>query len=43
MKYLLDTCVISDFVKGNQTKLQKIKSHLPHDLAILAVTAMELK
>ncbi len=43
MKYLLDTCVISDFVKGNKKTLQKIKSLLPSDLAVSSVTIMELK
>ena len=43
MKYLLDTCVISDFVKGNKTTLEKVKSNLPTDLAISAITVMELK
>lgn len=42
MKYLLDTCVISDFVKGNNRVIQKIKSEQPVDLAVSAVTVMEL-
>ena len=42
MKYLLDTCVISDFVKGNSHVIQKIKSEQPVNLAVSAVTVMEL-
>lgn len=43
MKYLLDTCVVSDFVKGNERVLTKIKKLLPDELAISAVTAMEIR
>lgn len=42
MKYLLDTCVISDFVKGNKMTLQKIKSMPPNNLAMSSITVMEL-
>jgi mRNA-degrading endonuclease RelE of RelBE toxin-antitoxin system len=43
MKYLLDTCVISDFVKGQQNVLQRIKSEAPKDLAISSVVFMEIQ
>lgn len=43
MKYLLDTCVISDFVKGNAGVLEKIKKTAPDELAISSVTAMEIE
>jgi len=42
MKYLLDTCVISDFVKGNKNVMQIIKSEQPVNLAVSSVTVMEL-
>lgn len=32
--YLLDTCVISDFIKGEEGTLSQIKSHSPAELAI---------
>jgi tRNA(fMet)-specific endonuclease VapC len=43
MRYLLDTCVISDFIKaepGTQTRLKEI---LPTDIAISIITVMELR
>ncbi len=43
MKYLLDTCVISDFVKGDQNVMTRLKSYSPDDLAISSVTAMEIE
>ena len=42
MKYLLDTCVISDFVKGHDNVIKKIKSEQPDNLAVSTVTVMEL-
>ena len=42
MKYLLDTCVISDFVRGHAHTLDKIKSTEPSNLAISAITHMEI-
>jgi len=43
MKYLLDTCVISDFIKGEANVLSRLKSEQPKDLAISSVTLMELE
>ena len=43
MKYLLDTCVISDFVKGHETVLNRIKNTIPDELAISSVTVMEIE
>ena len=42
MKYLLDTCVISDFVKGEKSTLARIKEMSPSDIAISSITVMEL-
>ena len=43
MRYLLDTCVVSDFVKGDANTSQKLKSGSPEDIAVSAITSMELK
>lgn len=43
MKYLLDTCVISDFVKADVNVLTRLKAEQPKDLAISSVTFMEIK
>lgn len=43
MKYLLDTCVVSDFVRGNAGVLHHIKNKLPALLAISSVTVMEIE
>ena len=42
MIYLLDTCVISDFVKGEKGTLARVKSSSPQQLGISAVTVMEI-
>jgi tRNA(fMet)-specific endonuclease VapC len=43
MKYLLDTCVISDFVKGDKNTLIKIKALSPSDIVISTITFMEIQ
>jgi tRNA(fMet)-specific endonuclease VapC len=40
--YLLDTCVISDFVKGEKGTLAKIKNCSPQELAVSSITIMEI-
>lgn len=42
MKYLLDTCTVSDFVKGQLGTLQRIKSTSPTLIAVSSITRMEL-
>lgn len=42
MKYLLDTCVISDFVKGHPATLDKIKSTPPSKFATTSISLMEI-
>lgn len=42
MKYLLDTCTVSDFVKGQPNVLARIKATPPDLLAVSALTAMEV-
>lgn len=43
MRYLLDTCVLSDFVRGQAQVLARIKSTLPKELAVTTVTLMEVE
>lgn len=43
MRYLLDTCVISDFIKGDIGTTTRFKQASPIDIAISAVTVMELR
>lgn len=42
MKYLLDTCTVSDFVKGQPGVLVRIKATPPHLIAVSALTRMEV-
>jgi tRNA(fMet)-specific endonuclease VapC len=42
MRYLLDTCVISDFVKGEPGTQTRLKQTPPADIAIFSITVMEL-
>ncbi|SNT17145.1 tRNA(fMet)-specific endonuclease VapC [Ekhidna lutea] len=43
MKYLFDTCVISDFVKGDLNTIEKIKSTSPLQIGTSAITEYELR
>ncbi|BAZ28202.1 hypothetical protein NIES4074_06330 [Cylindrospermum sp. NIES-4074] len=43
MGYLLDTCVVSDFVKGEKNTLKRLKSIVPADVFISSLTVMEVK
>jgi tRNA(fMet)-specific endonuclease VapC len=43
MRYLLDTCVISDFIKGEPATQTCLKQTLPADIAISSITIMELR
>lgn len=42
MKYLLDTCTVSDFVKGDPNVLAQIKATPPNLIAVSALTRMEV-
>ena len=42
MKYLLDTCTVSDFVKGQPGVLARIKATRPDLLVVSALTRMEI-
>jgi tRNA(fMet)-specific endonuclease VapC len=43
MRYLLDTCVISDFIKGEPGTQTRVKQTPPADIAISSITVMELR
>lgn len=43
MKYLLDTCTVSDFVKGQPGVLARIKATPPQLIAISTVTRFEIE
>lgn len=42
MRYLLDTCTVSDFVKGQSNVLARIKATPPNQIAVSALTRMEV-
>lgn len=42
MKYLLDTCTVSDFVKGQPNVLARVKAIPPSLIAVSALTRMEV-
>ena len=42
MRFLLDTCVISDFARGHVRTLDRIKAAAPDDLAASTITRMEI-
>lgn len=42
MKYLLDTCTVSDFVKGQANVLSRVKATPPHLIGVSALTRMEV-
>lgn len=43
MRYLLDTCTVSDFVKGERGVLRSVKLQDPALLAVSAITRMEIE
>ncbi|GET41434.1 type II toxin-antitoxin system VapC family toxin [Microseira wollei] len=43
MRYLLDTCVISDFIKGEPGTQTQLKKTPPIDIAVSVITLMELR
>lgn len=42
MKYLLDTCTVSDFVKGQSGVLDRIKATVPDQIVVSSITRMEI-
>ena len=43
MKFLLDTCTVSDFVKGEAGVLARIEEKTPDLVAISVITRMEIE
>jgi len=41
--WLLDTCVLSDFARGEPGTLRRLKLALPDEIAISAITVMEIE
>jgi tRNA(fMet)-specific endonuclease VapC len=42
MRYLLDTCVLSDFINGDRATLQRLKSLSPASICLSTVTVSEI-
>ncbi len=42
MNYLLDTCVVSDFARGERLTLARLKAASPEDIAVSLVAQMEM-
>ena len=42
MKYLLDTCTVSDFVKGQASVMARVKATPPSLIAVSALTRLEV-
>lgn len=43
MKFLLDTCSVSDYLRGVESVVQRLQKSKPSEVAISAVTVMELR
>lgn len=43
MKYLLDICTISDFIKGQPNVVQRLKATAPSLICISSITRMEVE
>ena len=43
MKYLLDTCAVSDYLRGVDQVVRRMQKVRPSDVGISAVTVMELR
>lgn len=43
MKFLLDTCAVSDYLHGVDSVVQRLQKAKPSEVAIIAVTVMELR
>ena len=43
MRFLLDTCTVSDYLRGVDGLVQRIQKAKPSDVAISAVTVMEIQ
>jgi tRNA(fMet)-specific endonuclease VapC len=43
MRFLLDTCVLSDFARGDLMTTKRIREFSPTDIAVSTVTEMEIR
>lgn len=43
MRFLLDTCIISLFVRGDERVLANLKRHTPDEIAVSTVTDMDIQ
>jgi len=43
VKFLLDTCSVSDYLRGVESVVQRLQRSKPSEVAISAVTVMELR
>jgi tRNA(fMet)-specific endonuclease VapC len=43
VKFLLDTCLVSDYLRGVESVVQRLQKSKPSEVAISAVTVMELR
>jgi len=43
MKYLLDTCVVSDFIKGDKSTHKRLKQTSPHHIYLSSISLMEIQ
>ena len=43
MTWLLDTCVLSDFARGEAGTLRRLKAASPAEIAVSAITVMEVE
>jgi tRNA(fMet)-specific endonuclease VapC len=43
MPYLLDTCTLSDYLKGDRPTLLRLKREKPYDIYVSAVTRFEIE
>ena len=43
MRYLVDTCVLSDFARGDANTLNHVKATPPEQIAVSSITVMEVE
>ncbi len=43
MRYLLDTCVLSDFARGDANTLDRVKATPPEQISVSSITVMEVE
>ncbi len=43
MKYLLDTCIVSHFIRGHPNVVKTLLSHPPEEIALSTISRMEIE